>query len=91
MGHAYGVFSRLNSAYAAGRLRTGLQATVTTRSGSRTYRLAWVRLVPATYYYRGMSGDQWAWNGTATPSLTLQTCWGAGDRYRIIVRFVAVG
>lgn len=91
MGHAFGVFRGLVSAYSAGRLRVGLVATVTTRSGSRTYRLAWARIVPASYYYRGMSGDQWAWNATGTPSLTLQTCWGASSSYRLIVRFVAVG
>lgn len=91
MGHAFGVLRGLSTAYGAGRLRAGLVATVTTRSGTRTYRLAWARIVPASYNYRGMSGDQWAWNSTGTPSLTLQTCWGSGDRYRLIVRFVAVG
>ncbi len=91
MGHAYGVFGRLSSAYSAGRLQAGLLATVTTRTGTRTYRLAWARIVPASYSYRGMSGDQWAWNATGTPSLTLQTCWGASSSYRLIVRFVAVG
>ncbi len=91
MGHAFGVFRGLSSAYSAGRLRAGLLATVTTRTGTQTYRLAWARIVPASYSYRGMSGDQWAWNSTGTPSLTLQTCWGASSSYRLIVRFVAVG
>jgi sortase (surface protein transpeptidase) len=91
MGHAYGVFGRLNTAYSSGRLRAGMTARLTTRSGTRTYRLAWVRVVPASYVWHGLAGERWAWNSTSTPSLTLQTCRGAGDRYRLIVRYVAVG
>lgn len=89
VGHAYGVFRPYYLAYARHLLRAGLTATFTDAAGRTTrYRLAWVRLVTATYIYRGLTGDQWAWSNTSTPSLTLQTCWGATNKYRIITRFV---
>ncbi|MHB8959836.1 MAG: sortase family protein [Candidatus Limnocylindrales bacterium] len=89
VGHAYGVFHAYYLAYARHLLRPGLIATFTNASGHTTrYRLAWVRRVTATYIYRGLTGDQWAWSNTPTPSLTLQTCWGATNKYRIITRFV---
>ncbi|MEO5964061.1 MAG: hypothetical protein ABIR11_01255 [Candidatus Limnocylindrales bacterium] len=63
-------------------------ATFTDRYGTVTkYRLSWVRLVPKTYLWNGLTGEQWAWNATLRKALTLQTCWGSTNLYRIITRF----
>jgi hypothetical protein len=35
-----------------------------------------------------MTGERWAWSSTPRPSITLQTCWGSTNRYRIVTRFV---
>ena len=88
VGHAYGVFHAYYLAYARHRLTTGLVATFTDTAGHATrYRLSWVRLVPKSYVWRGLTGERWAWNNTSTPTLTLQTCWGSTNAYRIVTRF----
>ncbi len=88
LGHAWGVFEPLHDARRDGTLRAGQHAYLTDLMGrTRRYELAWFRIVPQTYSWRGLSGDQWAWNATARPAVTLQTCWGATSAYRLIVRF----
>ncbi len=88
-GHAYGVFHPYYLAYARHRLVKGMVATFTTPAGRVTrYRLAWMRFVPRTYLWHGLTGEQWAWGATSRPALTLQTCWGATNAYRIVTRFV---
>jgi hypothetical protein len=89
VGHAYGVFHPYYLAYARHLLKPGLVAYFTDTSGRVTrYRLAWMRLVTGNYVWRGLTGSQWAWNNTPSAALTLQTCWGATSKYRIITRFV---
>lgn len=88
-GHAYGVFHPYYLAYARHRLKAGLIATFTDIRGHVTrYRLSWVRAVLGTYVWHGSTGEQWAWGNTSTPALTLQTCWGSTNKYRIVTRFV---
>jgi hypothetical protein len=88
-GHGYGVFHPYLVAYSRRRLVPGLIATFTDPSGRTTrYRLAWSRLVPKTFLWKGQTGDQWAWGDTPGPTLTLQSCWGSTNAYRIITRFV---
>lgn len=89
VGHAYGVFHGYYLAYKEHRLTRGMIATFTDRYGRVTrYTLAWVRKVPKNYIWNGQTGEVWAWGNTPQPSLTLQTCWGATNAYRIITRFV---
>jgi hypothetical protein len=89
VGHGYGVFHPYLVAFSRHRLVRGLIATFTDTAGRTTrYRLAWSRLVPKTFMWNGKTGDQWAWGNTPTPALTLQSCWGATNAYRIITRFV---
>jgi hypothetical protein len=52
---------------------------------SHAYRLAWVQHLPIAEWGKGA-----VWAGTSSPIITLQTCDGANDEYRIIVRFVRV-
>lgn len=88
LGHAWGVFAPLHDAREDGRLRIGQHAYLTDWAGrTRRYELAWIRIVPRTYYWHGLPGDRWAWNATSRPAITLQTCWGATSAYRLIVRF----
>ncbi len=90
-GHAYGVFHRYYLAWGRHQLKVGIVATFTSRSGHVTrYKLAWSRKVPRNYVWHGQTGDQWAWNATSRASITLQTCSGATNLYRIVTRFVKV-
>ncbi|HET7828642.1 MAG TPA: sortase [Candidatus Limnocylindrales bacterium] len=90
LGHAWGVFDPLHDAYRDGKLRRGQIAYWTREGVTRRYKVAWIRVVPKTFIYRGMAGSQWAWNATNTPAITLQTCWGRTSAYRIIVRLYRV-
>lgn len=91
VGHAYGVFHPYYLAYKYRKFKVGMIATFTKPSGSVTkYRLAWVRLVPKSYISNGLTGEIWAWGPTARASITLQTCWGATNKYRIVSRWEKV-
>jgi hypothetical protein len=85
MGHASGVFRALHNAYLNGRLKKGMQVIYADASGRVTkYQIAfWKQVSPV--------GQSWAYASQATPSMTLQTCVGAGSKYRLVVRLVAVG
>jgi hypothetical protein len=88
LGHAASVFNPVADAYRSGRLKPGKAATWTRDGVARTYRVTWIRIVDQDYVWKGRTGDQWAWNATSRPSITLQTCWGAGGDRRLIVRLV---
>lgn len=91
VGHAYGVFRPYYLAWKYKRFKVGMVATFTKPSGALSrYKLVWVRLVPKSYIWNGMTGDVWAYGPTSTPSFTLQTCWGATNAYRIVTRWVKV-
>ncbi len=89
LGHAWGVFKPLHDAYASHRLRVGQVAYFELGSRTRAYRVTWIRVVPKSYVWNGLSGDKWAWNATARPSITLQTCWGVSSNYRVIIRLTS--
>jgi hypothetical protein len=90
-GHAYGVFHKYYLAYKYRKLKIGMIAAFTRPSGAvAKYRLRWVRLVPASYVWQGTTGDVWAWGPTARQSITMQTCWGATNKYRIVSRWERV-
>jgi len=83
LGHAATVFKPLHDAYAAGRLRVGMTAEFTNSTGRTvTYRVTTWRLVRP---------DEVSWAIASQPvaSMTLQTCYGANDEYRLLVRLVA--
>ncbi len=89
VGHGYGVFRPYLVAFTLKRLRVGIIATFTTPAGKTTrYKMAWTRKVLPSYLWSGLTGPEWAWGNTPLPSLTLQTCWGATNAYRIVTRFV---
>ena len=78
--HAGGPFGRLHDLYVRGGLRRGM--TVTYADPSRTvhrYKVAWWKVVLPT-------NGAFAYAAQSRPSMTLQTCVGANDRYRLVVR-----
>ena len=90
LGHAASVFNPVGGAYREGRLEAGRLATWTHDGVTQTYKVAWARLVPRSYVWNGMTGDEWAWNETVRPAISLQTCWGSSSAYRLIVRLYLV-
>jgi hypothetical protein len=85
LGHAYGVFKPVHDGYHAGKLKAGMVALYVDAKGKvHRYRLAWVQDLPIATWGKGAT-----WAATSGPAITLQTCDGASDNYRIIVRFVA--
>ena len=84
LGHAYGIFKPVHDGYHAGKLKAGMIALYVDSKGKvHRYRLAWVQDLPLATWGKGAT-----WAATSGPVITLQTCDGATDAYRIIVRFV---
>ncbi len=83
-GHACSVFKPLHDAYVRGRLGKGMKLYYADGGGRvHTYSVSWWKLTTAT---KGI----WAYKSLSRPSLTLQTCIGARNQYRLIVRLVRV-
>jgi hypothetical protein len=86
LGHAASVFQPLHDAYVAGRLKVGLRVWYADGAGVvHQFSVQWWKLTPPT------TDASWAWAPQAVPSMTLQTCMGANNQYRLIVRLVQVG
>jgi hypothetical protein len=84
VGHDWGVFHQLQAAYHGGQLTPGMVALYSDqRAVVHRYELLWVEDLPLETFGQG---DVWA--ATPGPVMTLQTCDGPRDDYRLIVRFV---
>jgi Sortase domain len=84
-GHAHSVFKALHDAYVRGRLRKGMKVIYANGAGQiSTYAVSWWRLTTP-------DNGAWAYASQSRPSLTLQTCVGANNKYRLIVRLRRVG
>jgi sortase (surface protein transpeptidase) len=81
LGHAASVFRALHDAYVAGRLQVGMAAEWVENGRAATYRVTTWRLVLPT-------DTAWAIASQSVPSMTLQTCYGANNEYRLLVRLV---
>ena len=83
-GHASSVFKPLHDAYVRGRLQKGAVLYYADGAGRvHTYKVSWWKLTTATK-------GTWAYQPQARSSLTLQTCIGAQNQYRLIVRLTEV-
>ncbi len=83
--HAGGPFRRLHDLYVRGGLRRGLTVTYADGDGRvHRYAVAWWRVILPT------DGD-FAFAAQSRPSMTLQTCVGPNDRYRLVVRLYETG
>ena len=78
--HAGGPFQRLHDLYVRGSLRRGMTVAYAD-AGGRVHRfaIAWWKVVLPT------AGD-FAFAAQSRPSMTLQTCVGPHDSYRLVVR-----
>lgn len=84
LGHASSVFKPLHDAYVQGRLRVGMAAWYADANGKVTkYRITEWRVVRP-------EESHWAIANQPVPSMTLQTCVGKNDEFRLNVRLVAV-
>jgi len=82
--HAGGPFWKLHDLYVSGRLRKGMTVVYADGSGHvHKYAIAWWRVVLPT-------NGAFAWASLSRPSMTLQTCVGSNDRYRLVVRLYQV-
>ncbi len=85
LGHAASVFEPLHDAYVAGRLKKGMRVWYADNAGKvHEYRVVWWRVTKPT------TSASWAWAAQARPSMTLQTCLGASNELRLMVRLVEV-
>ena len=83
-GHASSVFKPLHDAYVGGRLRKGMKLWYADGRGVvHAYAIAWWKVTTPT---KGV----WAYAAQSKPSLTLQTCLGSRNQYRLIVRLTRV-
>ncbi|CAN5558363.1 hypothetical protein BH20CHL7_BH20CHL7_02460 [soil metagenome] len=84
-GHAHSIFKPLHDAYVRGRLTKGMKVHYADGSGKvSTYSFIWWRLTTP-------DKGEFAYTSLAKPSMTLQTCVGKDNMYRLIVRLVKVG
>jgi hypothetical protein len=78
--HAGGPFKRLHDLYVRGGLKRGMTVTYAGPSGQvHRYRVAWWKVVLPT-------NGAFAYAALSRPAMTLQTCVGLHDRYRLVVR-----
>ncbi len=85
LAHAGGPFRKLHDLYVRGALRRGMTVTYADAHGRiHRYAVAWWRVVLPTQ-------GAFAYAAQSRSSMTLQTCVGAGDRYRLVVRLYETG
>ena len=85
MDHASSVMRGLHDAYVRGRLSKGMKAWYADPKGKvRKYAVKWWKLTRPT------TDAAWAWASQSAPSMTLQTCVGRNNEYRLMVRLVVV-
>jgi hypothetical protein len=83
LGHAYSVFKPLHDAYVSGRLKKGMVVVYGDGAGKiHTYKVSWWKLTLPT------TDASWAWAPQSRPSMTLQTCIGKNNKYRLMVRLL---
>jgi hypothetical protein len=87
LSHAWSTFKKLKVAYHDGTLKVGQNVWYANAQGNVTkFEIKWIRRVTANYL--NATASEWALNDSPTPIMTLQTCDGAQDQYRLIVRLV---
>jgi sortase family protein len=87
MGHASGSFYPLWRGYHTGKLKTGQSVYYADAKGKVTHwKVLWIKHVTTTYLNN--TAGSWATNAYSSPVMTLQTCDGSYNQYRIIVRLV---
>jgi hypothetical protein len=87
LSHAWSTFKKIKRAYNNGSLQVGQNVWYANAQGEVTkFEIKWMRRV--TVEYLNATANEWALNDSASPIMTLQTCDGANNELRIIVRLV---
>jgi hypothetical protein len=90
MSHAWSTFKAVRQGYHSGAMEVGQRIWYADRKGTVSeWRVKWIKRVDLDYF--NATAHEWATNDSATPIMTLQTCDGARNQYRIIVRIVPAG
>jgi hypothetical protein len=82
--YVHGVFWSLNQAYYDSKLKTGITASYTDQSGKHSYKLLKVEHLTVAAYAK----VTFSWRDIPNPAITLVTCDGKIDQYRILAVFV---
>jgi hypothetical protein len=89
MSHAWSTFAAIRRGYHSGRMDVGQHVWYADGGGDVSeYRVKWIRHVDTDYFMRTFGN--WAAESSSSPIMTLQTCDGSNNQFRIIVRLVAV-
>jgi hypothetical protein len=87
MSHAWSTFKAIKRGYHSGAMKVGQPVWYANQKGVTTqWKVKWIKRV--TDDYLDATHSEWATVGSDTPIMTLQTCDGAKDQYRLIVRLV---
>jgi len=87
MSHAWSTFKAVKRGYHSGAMDVGQPVWYANGQGDVSkWKVKWIRRVAVDYF--DATAGEWAVNDSDTPIMTLQTCDGANDQYRIVVRIV---
>jgi hypothetical protein len=87
MSHAWSTFKAIKKGYHSGAMKVGQSVWYADPKGKVTkWTVKWIKRVKLDYFTATFS--DWAANNSSTPIMTLQTCDGSRDQFRIIVRLV---
>ncbi len=87
MSHAWSTFEAVRKGYHSGAMEAGQPVWYSDASGEVSqWKVKWIRRVGLDYF--NATYNEWALNDSPTPVITLQTCDGKNDQFRIIVRIV---
>ena len=90
MSHAWSTFKAVRLGYHSGAMQAGQPVWYADRQGRVSeWRVKWIKRVDLDYF--NATAHEWAGNDTGKPVITLQTCDGRNDQFRIIVRMVPAG
>jgi hypothetical protein len=87
MSHAWSTFSAIRRAYHSGAMKVGQSVWYADSQGNvGRWKVKWIERVTVEYFKA--TSRQWASSDSPSPIMTFQTCDGANDQFRIIVRLV---
>lgn len=90
MSHAWSTFKAIREGYHSGAMKEDQAVWYADGKGKVSqWRVKWIRRVDVDYF--NQTAGEWASNDSAKPIMTLQTCDGRNNEFRIIVRLVPAG
>ena len=90
MSHAWSTFEAVREGYHSGAMDVGQTVWYADKGGNVSrWQVKWIRRVELDYFNR--TAHEWATNDAGQQVITLQTCDGRNDQFRIVVRIVQDG